>query len=175
VLASDGSFAEAFAALPMIDQRMCLDAYQSWLWNHAATELLRQPFAPDPSATLEVTTSHGPLIFVRADAVPTDLAQLITPLPRKGAPINGSFNANWARALELVLARQSLSLDQLELSSLRRPRFDPGDRPLFMHATNFSLSAPAPDEFTKGRLTRTARFDLPSGSYATVVLRALGQ
>lgn len=175
VLASGGSFAEAFAALPMIDQRMCLDAFQSWLWNHAAAELLRQSLATDPGAMLEVTTDHGPLIFARADALPSDLAQLVTPLPRQGATCDANIHADWARALAVILSRESLTLDQLQIPSLRRPRFDPGDRPLFMHTAHFSLSAPAPDEFAKGRLARTARFALPSGCYATVVLRALGQ
>ncbi|MCC6230462.1 MAG: tRNA pseudouridine(13) synthase TruD [Phycisphaerales bacterium] len=174
VLASGGSFAEAFAALPMIDQRMCLDAFQSWLWNHAAAELLRQSLATDPGATIEVTTDHGPLVFARADAMPSDLTQLVTPLPRKGAPINATMNADWVRALAVILSRESLSLDQLDLPSLRRPRFDTGDRPLFMRTADFSLSAPVPDEFAKGRIARTARFSLPSGCYATVVLRALG-
>lgn len=175
VLASGGSFAEAFAALPMIDQRMCLDAFQSWLWNHAAAELLRHSLATDPGAALEVATDYGPLTFARADAVPSELARLVTPLPRKDAPMDTSINAVWARALGLILSRESLTLDQLDIPSLRRPRFDPGDRPLFVHAANFSLSPNAPDDFAKGRLARTARFALPSGCYATIVLRALGQ
>lgn len=171
VLVSGGSFADAFASLPMIDQRMCVDAYQSWLWNHAAVELIRDSLARSPDATLNVVTDHGPLIFVLADAVPRALSQFIAPLPRKGAPLDG----DWARAVALVLARESLTLDQLDIPTLRRPRFDPGERPLFVSAPNFSLSEPAPDEFAKGRLARTARFELPSGSYATIVLRALGQ
>lgn len=175
VLASGGSFVEAFAALPMLDQRMCLDAFQSWLWNHAASELLRHSFASDPSATLEVATDYGPLTFARAGAVPSALAQLLTPLPRKGATCDANIHAAWAQALAVILSRESLTLDQLDIPSLRRPRFDPGDRPLFMHAANFSLSPPAPDEFAKGRFARTARFALPSGCYATIVLRALGQ
>ncbi|MBL8759862.1 MAG: tRNA pseudouridine(13) synthase TruD [Phycisphaerae bacterium] len=170
-LAAGGTFIDAFAALPMIDQRLCVDAYQSWLWNHAASDLVRESFAADPGATLDIATDHGPLVFVRADAVPTHLADLIAPLPRKGAPLEGG----WSRAIENVLAREGLALDQLEIPSLRRPRFDQGERPLFVRAMNFTLSAPAPDEFAKGRLARTACFDLPSGSYATVVLRALGQ
>lgn len=171
VIASGGSFADAFASLPMIDQRLCVDAYQSWLWNHAAAELLRESLAATPDAMLELSTDHGPLVFARADAVPPSLGQVIAPLPRKAASLDG----DWARAVELVLARESLTLDQLEIPTLRRPRFDPGERPLFVSAANFTLSAPAPDEFAKGRLARTARFDLPSGSYATIVLRALGQ
>ncbi|MFO0834268.1 MAG: tRNA pseudouridine(13) synthase TruD [Phycisphaerales bacterium] len=171
VLASRGSFADAFASLPMIDQRLCVDAYQSWLWNHAAAELIRDWLADTPDAMLELPTDHGPLVFARATAVPPALSPFIAPLPRKGAALDGA----WARAVELVLARESLILNQLEIPTLRRPRFDPGERPLFVSAANFTLSAPAPDEFAKGRLARTARFDLPSGSYATIVLRALGQ
>lgn len=171
VLAARGSFADAFASLPMIDQRLCVDAYQSWLWNHAAVELLREALMGMPDATLALSTDHGPLVFARASAVPPALGQFIAPLPRKGAPLDG----DWARAVELVLARESLTLDQLEIPTLRRPRFDPGERPLFVSAANFSLSEPATDEFAKGRLARTARFELQSGSYATIVLRALGQ
>ncbi len=171
VLASRGSFADAFASLPMIDQRLCVDAYQSWLWNHAAAELLRESLAATPDATLELPTDYGPLVFARASAVPPALSQFNAPLPRNGAALDG----DWARAVERVLARESLTLDQLQIPTLRRPRFDPGERPLFASASSFSLSGPTPDEFANGRLARTARFELPSGSYATIVLRALGQ
>lgn len=170
-LASGGSFAEAFAALPMIEQRMCVDAYQSWLWNKAATEFVRGAFGDDSPAVVEVGTDFGALRFVRASDVPPEMARLVTSLPRKGASIEG----RWADALEIVLASEGLTLDSLELPSLRRPRFDRGDRSLFVRASNFSLSLPVPDALAKGRFARTVSFCLPSGAYATTLLRSLGQ
>ncbi len=170
-LASGGSFADAFAALPMIEQRMCVDAYQSWLWNKAAAELVRRAFGGNSPAVVEVGTDFGALMFVRASDVSPEMARLITPLPRKGASIEG----RWADALNMVLAGEGLTLDSLDIASLRRPRFDRGERSLFARAANFSLSPPVPDEFAKGRLARTVAFGLPSGAYATTLLRSLGQ
>lgn len=170
-LASGGSFAEAFAALPMIEQRMCVDAYQSWLWNKAAAELVRGAFGGDSPAVVEVGTDFGALMFVRASDVPPEMAGLVTSLPRKGASIEG----RWADAVDVVLESEGLTLDSLEIPSLRRPRFDRGDRSMFVRASNFSLSPPVPDAFAKGRLARTVSFCLPSGAYATTLLRSLGQ
>lgn len=170
-LASGGSFAEAFAALPMIEQRMCVDAYQSWLWNKAAAEFVRRAFGGDSPAVVEVGTDFGALMFVRASDVPPEMARLVTSLPRKGASIEG----RWADAVDIVLESEGLILDSVEIPSLRRPRFDRGDRALFVRASNFSLSPPVPDAFAKGRLARTVSFCLPSGAYATTLLRSLGQ
>jgi tRNA(Glu) U13 pseudouridine synthase TruD len=77
-----------------------------------------------------------------------------------------------------VLADEEITLGELRIPGLQRPYFGGGDRPFVIEARNFELSAPARDEFaghSPANIALTVRFDLPRGSYATVVLRALGQ
>jgi tRNA(Glu) U13 pseudouridine synthase TruD len=76
-----------------------------------------------------------------------------------------------------VLEVEGLKPSDLKLPGLRRPFFGEAERPLFVRAEGFELSAREPDEMAQGRarIKRTVRFDLPRGAYATVVLRAVGQ
>jgi tRNA(Glu) U13 pseudouridine synthase TruD len=77
----------------------------------------------------------------------------------------------WRDALHATLDAEELSLDQLAIPGIRRPSFDAFDRPLFVEARQFGCSAPNGNP----RIDVRIEFHLPSGAYATTVLRAMGQ
>ncbi len=85
----------------------------------------------------------------------------------------------WQTALTVALSPFSLTPEGLTIPGLRRPTFHASTRPAFMHASNFILSEPSPDELAAPRSPLnhklTATFTLPRGSYATVLFRALGE
>ncbi len=165
LLARGGSFQEAFAVLPYIDQRMAVEAYQSHLWNRiAATCML---------SVGELMSNEDHLVFARAGAVGEAMRAQRIAMPAAGTPYDDAL----APTVRRVLDDERLTLDQLRVTGLRRPSFDSFERPLMVHAKSWSISAPEVDELTDGgkRLKRTVAFALPSGAYATVVLRALGQ
>lgn len=165
LLARGGSFQEAFAVLPYIDQRMAVEAYQSHLWNRIAAACML--------SVGEMMSNEDHLVFARASAVGEALRALRVVMPAASAQYEGPL----APIVKQVLDDERLTLDQLRVSGLRRPSFDSFERPLMVHAKSWSISAPEVDELTEGgkRLKRTVAFALPSGAYATVVLRALGQ
>jgi tRNA pseudouridine13 synthase len=175
-LARGQSFQLAFAALPYFTQRLCVEAFQSYLWNKVAATLVETAAHAHPidaDRIIRARDDFALMLFPPASAIapPDRSRQLPMPAPSTIVP-------PWAAdAYALVLRGEHLTLDQLRIPGLRRPAFDAFDRPLFALATNVSMTTPERDELSKGgkRLKRSLQFDLPSGSYATVLLRALGQ
>ena len=147
---------------------MSIEAYQSLLWNLTATEVLRQKLPADQLLT--VRERYGEWVFPQAP-VPDDLAALSVPLLTPDTELKGPY----ADAVRGVLARERISLDQLQLPG-GRLRFTSGGRPLFVLPREFQLSQPQADGSSGGAAySREVSFSLPRGAYATVVLRALGQ
>lgn len=175
VLAAGGSFRDAFAALPYFFQQMCVEAYQSLLWNVVARRMVEQLAGPaaheSPAPILKADDTFGELLFPGAAQLPSTWRDLEIPtLAPEVAAV-----APWADAVTAVLADEGLTLAQLEIPGLRRPAFRAAPRPLVVSAAAFELLPAESDELSPKRLKRTLRFDLPRGAYATIVLRALGQ
>ncbi|MBL8874958.1 MAG: tRNA pseudouridine(13) synthase TruD [Phycisphaerae bacterium] len=179
VLSRGGDFKSAFESLPYFLQSLSVEAYQSHLWNRCACELVRALSASShPTSDIPHPTSfstpdeYGEMLFVPASSVHAPWRNLNLPLLAK----NSDLLDPWKETYERVLASENITVADLRVKGLKRPFFGEADRRLFIEARNWSLSPPEPDELSKGGLRkRTATFDLPRGSYATVVLRALGQ
>jgi len=163
-------FRGAFAALPYDFQEIAVHAYQSHLWNATARRLV-DARCSDPGPVLVADDPFGKMHFPAALFVPPDLVSLDLPVLGHGSVLREP----WKSAAEAVLAEEGVTTEMLRIPGLRRPQFAEVPRPLFARASGFELSACSPDEAHPHRLKRTVAFDLPRGSYATVVLRALGQ
>jgi tRNA pseudouridine13 synthase len=188
------NFKQAFAALPSFLQALYLEAYQSHLWNRIAHELVQTlspspregvggwvPTAinpckktsqkPSPAPILKSDDEFGEMLFPEAAAVPAWWLDLDVPLlAKKSVPV-----PPWGDAAERVLQREEIALADLRVPGLDRPFFGEAPRRFAVDATNASISAREPDDLTPKRFKCEVRFDLPRGSYATVVMRALGQ
>jgi tRNA pseudouridine13 synthase len=168
-LARGRGFREAFAELPFSLQELSVDAYQSWLWNRATARWLER--AIDPRERFESEDDFGAMVFAGLRALSAEILQAITPLPRAGCV----GDTAWMSALDEVLRGEGLTRDELRVPGLRRPRWSASERSVFARASGFVLSRPREDDLRPRRLARSLTFSLPSASYATVVLRALGE
>lgn len=188
VLARTSDFKEAFAALPYFLQSLFVEAYQSHLWNRCACELVRElPKVPSlsgwgegvggraqlaPPVPFTSDDEFGEMLFAPTSLVQAPWRDLDLPLLAK----NSELLDPWRETYERVLASEGVALADLRVKGLKRPFFGEASRRLFTEARDFSLSPPEPDDLSKSGLRkRTASFTLSRGSYATVVLRALGQ
>jgi len=173
VLAGGGSFRDAFAALPHLVQSLCVEAYQSWLWNATVREMIESGIAPDE--TLRADDDFGVMLFPASASIPAAWRGLEIPLLAPGIKPEGA----WARPAVAVLQREGVTPDTLRLPGLRRPVFSSSVRPMFVAAGAFTMEPPRPDEEASPRsprcLKRTVSFELPRGAFATTLLRALGQ
>ena len=172
-LARGGDFRAAFVALPYFFQRMAVQAYQSFLWNEIARDLV-ETACGGPRAMLTYDGRFGKMSFPHAANVPSDLVDLDLPV----LGYKSELKAPWNAAAERVLTREGLTgTDALRIRGVRRPFFGEAPRNLFVSAERFDLSATQPDASAPEslRLLRQLSFDLPRGAYATTLLRALGQ
>ncbi|HUU22620.1 MAG TPA: tRNA pseudouridine(13) synthase TruD [Phycisphaerae bacterium] len=169
VLARGGDFREAFAALPYFIQQINVEAYQSYLWNATASELLGG--VCPPGALWEAKDPLGLMRFAAARAVPPALARLEVPLlgPRT------QLLPPWADAAEAVLKRHDLKVADLRIPGLHRPFFGEAPRRWLAETAGFGMSVPSRQPSAGGRIafSRTLSFELPRGAYATVLLAAL--
>lgn len=173
-LARGGSFKDAFAALPKFTQEICVEAYQSHLWNGIARELADALAETVAQRAFEADDAFGPLVFPRVSALTPAFRELAIPMPSPRAQMPECLS----EIVDGILADEGVTLGELRIPGLARPWFGGGDRAFIADAREFGLSEPGRDEFagnSPNNLARTVAFDLPRGSYATVLLRALGQ
>lgn len=169
VLAAKKDFRAAFQALPYFFQQLAVQAYQSWLWNEIARTLIEHACTARGLRIYE--GRFGRMAFPAAKSVPEELARLNLPV----LGYKSELIEPWKSAAENVLTHEGLTTQQLRVRGVRRPFFGEAPRALFVEANKFELSAPEPESAAGGRVTRKLSFDLPRGTYATVLLRALGQ
>ena len=173
VLLGGGSAMEAFAALPHLTQSFAVEAFQSHLWNRTVASMIQAHAASLGREALIALDDFGPLAFLPARDLPTDwLGWSVPMLSSQSVP-----GKPWGEHAKAVLAGEGLTLGQLRVQGLRRPKFEHVPRPLMVEAQGFALSPSEPDPLAaagSGRLLVRARFALRRGSYATVVLRAIG-
>ncbi|MCC6676888.1 MAG: tRNA pseudouridine(13) synthase TruD [Phycisphaerales bacterium] len=169
-LAAGGDYKDAFASLPYFEQVMAVESYQSRLWNGVARRLAARMAGGD---ALRAEDVFGEMLFAPARTIGVEWRGLEVPLLASTSRLEGE----WAGAAAEVLAEEGIGVEQLRIPGLRRPAFGEAMRPLVVRAEGFEMPGPEGDELCAGgrRLKRTARFELPRGAYATVVLRALGQ
>jgi tRNA pseudouridine13 synthase len=176
-LAEGGDFRDAFAALPAFVQMICVEAYQSHLWNDAARRLMRRWSGAEPGrddGLLVGEDAFGPLLFLPAWSATPAMRRTVMPLP---GPTT-ALEEPWGEAMAETLAAEGIVVGDLTIPGRRRPFFGEAPRALFVEAGGCVIGRAEPDETAERpakRSKRTLRFELPRGAYATVVLRALGQ
>ena len=72
-----------------------------------------------------------------------------------------------------VLAEEGLELAQLKVPGVREMFFSKGERAALCRPADLVYES-GPDELNRGRLKLILQFDLPRGSYATLLIKRLG-
>jgi tRNA pseudouridine13 synthase len=91
-------------------------------------------------------------------------------LPLPSARVKPEPGALWLPVVEDVLKAEGLTLPELKVKGLQKPFFSKGDRPGCVRPENLG-SEVGDDELNKGRKKFVLRFDLPRGSYATMLVK----
>lgn len=173
-LARGGNFMDAFAALPKFTQEICVEAYQSHLWNAIARELAHAISEATAQRAFEAGDLFGTMVFPRAAAITPAFRAFPIPMPSPRA----QYHECLSEIVAGVLEEEGVTLETLRIPGFSRPFFGGGDRAFIATAREVSIGGPVRDEFagnSPANLACTLSFELPRGSYATVLLRALGQ
>lgn len=137
---------------------LLVSAYQSHLWNRTLAEHLR-PLAD----TYEIPYAAGTLRFYRA--LPDDRwFELSIPLLTPTSPSD--------EIARRILEEEGIEQRMLRLKSLDRTFFGKGIRFAIVRPVKFSAET-GDDELNRGKKKLSLAFELPKGSYATIVLKRL--
>lgn len=170
LLARGAGFKEAFTDLPHEFQQLCVEAYQSHLWNRTVRALVTRHWGRE--SLLIGEDEYGEMLFPRGRDIEPALGGLEIPMLASDSKLRDP----WAVDAEQALREAGVALPELKVVGVRRPAFREVQRALFVYAFKFSVGRPEADDLGRpGRWKVTVGFELPRGAYATVVLRALGQ
>jgi tRNA pseudouridine13 synthase len=147
-----------------------LSAYQSFLWNRVLAAWLGANFPPSALGKLELKTGQYPV----PTALPDELAErwysLSLPLP--SARLKPDPATEWNPLVERVLAEDGLTLGEMKVRGMDKPFFSKGDRAGCLRPVGLTWDA-GDDDLNRGRRRLTLRFDLPRGSYATMLVKRI--
>ena len=162
-------------ALNLIPHRLLtlyLSAYQSWLWNLIAARFVTSRLEASRFAisTVRVAGQDLPVYYNLPEALRTQFDRLQIPLPNHRATY---ADPELAEAVQAVLGQEGLSLNDFKARILKKAFASKSSRALIVHPERVEVSDPENDDLGPRRWRLTLRFQLPPGSYATLVVKAI--
>jgi tRNA pseudouridine13 synthase len=159
----------AFARIKVDLRGIYLAAFQSALWNRMLARHLQREIAAE--CLTDVSLQLGPVPFFRglSDAQCDALFRTELPLP------SARLHLDAGPMLDLineVVAAQGLELRELRVKYPRDSFFSKGSRAAAIRVQNLTHEV-ADDDLYAGRRRMKLRFDLPRGSYATILVKRL--
>ncbi len=149
-----------------------LSAYQSHLWNCMLARWLRAHLRPEQWRPIELRLGIVPF-HQNVDAEQLqELAALQLPLP--SARLKLEEDDPRAELVRAVLAEEGLELRQMQIKGIREMFFSRGERAALCLPRDLRHEF-APDENHRGRDKLILDFELPRGSYATLLVKAITQ
>ena len=161
-------FKGAVARLRPELQGLYLSAYQSYLWNKMLATWLTNTLGAANLTDVELKLGRVPAPVRVPDACRAAWESLTLPLP--SARVKPEPGVSWLPIVEEVLKGEGLTLAELKVKGMQKPFFSKGDRPASVRPEHLTHVAEM-DELNKGRRKLTLRFDLPRGSYATMLVK----
>lgn len=162
-------------ALNLIPRRLLsiyLAAYQSYLWNQIASSHLARLLAPgSPLPTLPLLDLELAVYHELSSAQHAALSAISIPLPGHRAVYD---DPALAESVYETLAREGLQLNDLKARILTRAYLPRGKRPLLLHPTDVACQEAQDDKVFPERQALCFSYSLPSGAFATWVLKMLG-
>jgi tRNA pseudouridine13 synthase len=155
---SPRDYVGALRTLPRRVLRIYAHSYQSWLWNIITSEFL------EGFPHRKVRWPLGQLVLPTGKVMNMEV-----PIPGYGIEIPRGFEDIFGK----VLDEEGVSLDDFRIKQFQEFDLKGDYRDLFVRPGDFRAEEPVSDELNPGKSSIRVGFLLPSGSYATMVIRAL--
>jgi tRNA pseudouridine13 synthase len=151
-------------------QGLYLSAYQSHLWNRILAARLVEVVPAGDLRPIRLRLGELQVPMRLDDERRSLLVAERIPLPAARWPFDPT--APWAVAAQRVLAEEGLAWEDLKLRGMRKPFFTRGERAALCIPAGLTAEA-APGDRHPGRSSVRLTFELPRGSYATMVVKRL--
>ncbi len=147
-----------------------LSAYQSYLWNRMLAAWLQQHFVPEQFLPVELKLGAVPFPRSLDEAQRAQVKSLRLPLP--SARLHLAVDDPLRALVDSILAQEGLELGQLKIKGLRELFFSKGERAAWCEPAGLSHET-SDDELNSGRQRLVLQFELPRGSYATLLVKRI--
>ena len=147
-----------------------LSAYQSHVWNRVLARWLTAHFEPDRLANVELALGPAPVPRSVPEELRPKWEALLLPLP--SARVKPDVTAAWPPLVEAVLAEDGLTLATMKIPGMDRPYFSKGERAGCLRPANLE-AVDLPDDRNRGKRKLALQFELPRGSYATMLVKRI--
>jgi tRNA pseudouridine13 synthase len=159
----------AFARLKVDLRGLYLSAFQSHLWNRMLARLLRGELPAERLYDIELQLGPAPFFHGLDDESAARVRNTELPLPSARLHLE---EGPMLALIREVLGEFGLELRQLRVKYPRDSFFSKGQRAAAVPVENLSAES-ADDELYPRRKKLSLRFDLPRGSYATILVKRL--
>jgi tRNA pseudouridine13 synthase len=164
-----GDYKRALALVRQDLRSIYLAAFQSDLWNRCLASLLRSTCRPEQLTIMPIGPRELPFFAVLDDTQRSQLQAAVLPLPSARLHLE---DGPLKQLLGAVLAEEGMELRQVRLKFPRDTFFSKGERPALFLPRDMSTDT-GNDELYGSRRKVTLRFDLPRGSYATILIKRI--
>jgi len=165
----DPDFRGAIAQINVDVRGLYLSAYQSALWNRWLTRFIEAQCDAAAVSAFDLISGRGVFPLQLSDEATTllDQAELQLPCARIDRPDGVAGDL-----LDTILQEEQIELRELRVKYPRDSFFSKGMRRVIIHPAELSWSV-ADDELHESRKKLTLSFDLPRGSFATILVKRL--
>jgi tRNA pseudouridine13 synthase len=170
LLQHPADFRGAVARLRPELRGLYLSAYQSHLWNRMLARWIEGHCRPEQMVSVGVKLGAVPMWRHLDEDQRRDFAGLMLPLPSARLRIDPADPR--AALVQSVLADEGLELRQMQVKGVRELFFSKGERAALCLPANLEAVSAA-DELKEGREKLTLGFELPRGSYATLIVKRI--
>jgi len=167
-----GDFRGALARLRPELRGLYLSAYQSHLWNRMLARWLRGHCRPGQLVAVRLRLGEVPMPRGLDEDQRRELEALHLPLPSARMRLGPDHSR--AALVREVLAEEGLEAEQLKIKGMRELFFSKGERAAWCVPAGLAWED-AGDELHPGRRKLLLNFDLPRGSYATLIVKRITQ
>jgi tRNA pseudouridine13 synthase len=167
-----GDFRGAWARVDQDLRSLYLAAFQSQLWNELLAALLRQHC--DAARLVEIHLKTGPLPFFTQldEAVAGRLRDALLPLPTARTRIDSIEDPDLRQLVEQTLTARGLAMREIRVKYPRDSFSSKGWRKAIVRPDELTWEV-GDDDLHSGRTLLRLRFDLPRGSYATILVKRI--
>lgn len=151
-------------------QGLHLASYQSDIWNRMLSRWLTERLPAEALRPLRLKTAAVVVPRSVPEAIRAEWESLTMPLPSARLKVEGS--EPWASIVAAVMEEEGIPLAEMRVPGVRRPFFSKGDRAGKLAVSHLSASV-ADDDLNAGTSKLVLSFELPRGSYATMVVKRL--